>query len=313
MPIIVLCKACGFKLEIPDEFAGKKAKCGNCGDPFRVPGGEPAKPPSPMVRPLANASIDELVAELRRRGHSGMIALVDVSQYGVSSLQDLLDSGDHLGPGLTISTTEPLDAENQQRFLTVLADGVKRLADPAAAAEQDAYYEPFDLKGDALGMTLTEFKHKYARDVPGSPQPAPFCSDKAAGFRVPELMTEAWHHAARIVHARIEYPSEGRSPSLAGIETSLLLYQFIDGRLFQILALFEASGFPQVISTFRRKYGPPSQEGGERKRLVWTRMASTLEVVNGRISPAEPAQMRMYYDDLLSEALSRQPRSGGDI
>ncbi|MEM6798602.1 MAG: hypothetical protein AAF589_03730, partial [Planctomycetota bacterium] len=174
-------------------------------------------------------------------------------------------------------------------------------------------YEPFDLKGDPLGMSLAEFKTKYAREVPGHSQPAPFCSDQAAGFQVPELMTEAWHHTAGIVHARIEYPTEHRPPSVAGAPAELLLYQFLDGRLFQIIALFSAADFPQVSGALRRKYGPPGEDSGERKRLVWTRMASTLEVVNGRISPAEPAQMRICYDDLLSEAMSRRPDSGGDI
>ncbi|MEM6799356.1 MAG: hypothetical protein AAF589_07560, partial [Planctomycetota bacterium] len=128
MAIKVLCNACGFKLEIPEEFAGKKAKCGNCGELFRVPGPPPSgvTPPS---RPLARATTDEIVAELRARGCSGLLALVDLQQYSMNSLSDLLDSGEHLSSGLSISTTEPLSTDDQERLLSVIADGVKRIAD----------------------------------------------------------------------------------------------------------------------------------------------------------------------------------------
>ena len=321
MSIQVLCNACRFKLEIPDEFAGKKAKCGNCGAAFRVPSSarspsSPAASAAPSAvskRLLSTASLEEIVAEVKRRGRAALLATVDLSKYGVHSLADLLDSGDHLGAGLSFCTTEPLDAESQQRLLAVLGDGLKRLSNPAAAAEQDAYYEPFDFKGDPLGMTLAEFKHKYARDIPGSSQPAPFCSDRGGGFRIPELHTEAWHNAAGIVHARIELPSEHSPPSFAGVASELLLYQFLDGRLFQITALFPSEGFPMVTDAIRRKYGPPSAERQEPRQLEWKRMASTIELTNGRISPPSPSQLRIYYDDLLDEALSREPRVSEDI
>jgi len=312
MPIQVLCNACQFKLEIPDEFAGKKAKCGNCGAPFRVPSSR-REPAAVAKKLLTTASLEEIIAEVKRRGHAALLATVDLSKYGVGSLSDLLDSGDHLGPGLGFCTTEPLDAESQQRLLAVLGDGLKRLSNPVAAAEQDAYYEPFDFKGDPLGMTLADFKHKYAREIPGSSQPAPFCSDRGGGFRIPELHTEPWHNAAGIVHARVELPSEHTPPSFAGVEAELLLYQFLDGRLFQITALFPSEGFPSVTDAIRRKYGSPTTERQEPRQLEWKRMACTVELTNGRISPPSPSQLRMYFDDLLEEALAREPSISSDI
>ncbi|MEM6331298.1 MAG: hypothetical protein AAF790_13765 [Planctomycetota bacterium] len=312
MTINVLCKACGFKLEIPGEFAGKRAKCGNCGELFRVPAASTGGAVAAM-KPLGHATAEEMFLELRRRGGAGILAMIDLSQYGLRSLADLLDAGEHASLGLTVLATERLTAEQQERLLAVLADGVHRAANPKEAAEHDAYYEPFDFKGDPLGMTLAEFKQKHAREVPGHPHPAPFCSDQTGAFRVAELMTEPWYKSAGIVHARLEYPSENRPPSIAGVETEILIYQFLDGRLYQISAWFPAGGFPQVSGALRRKYGPPSEQSQDSSRLVWTRMASTLELCNGRISPAEPASMRICYDDLLREATARKPDVGGDI
>lgn len=317
MPIQVICQACRFTLEIPDEFAGKKAKCGNCGEPFRVPGGPAAGPvanaPPPLKRLLGEASLLEIWNELRRRGLQGLLTSIDLPKYNVRSLADLLESGEPLNKGLQLETTEPLNVDQTRRLLELIGDGLSRMADPTSAAEQDSYYDPFSFKGDPLGMTLSEFKSKYARTVPGSPNPAPFCSDQGGGFPVPDLLTEAWHHHAGIVHARIEYPVENRPPTFAGVEAELLLYQFLDGRLFQVVALFGSEKFPHVAATLRNKYGEAAQENQEPRQLIWKRLASSLELTKGRISPRTPSQLRVYFDDLVAEASSRRPSHGGDI
>lgn len=318
MPIQVQCQACRFALEIPDEFAGKKAKCGNCGEPFRVPGGQAAASPAvdlppPVRRLLTDATLPDIWNELRRRGLQGMLASIDLPKYNVRSLAELLESGESLGDGLQLQTTEPLDLEQSRKLLELIGEGLSRIADPKSASEQDAYYEPFSFKGDPLGMPLSDFKLKYRRDVPGNPNPAPFCSDQGGGFPVPDLLTEAWHHQAGIVHARIEYPVENRSPTFAGIEAELLLYQFLDGRLFQVIALFGTEHFPNVADTLRNKYGEPAQQIQEPRQLIWKRLASSLELTKGRISPRSPSQLRIYFDDLVNEASRRRPSHGGDI
>ena len=308
MPIRVRCQACGATLTIPEEFAGKKAQCGSCSAPFRVPSLTVA-PQAPTRRYLDNASIEEMLAELHKRGVAGVLAIVDVHQYDLGTLAELIESGRELARGVNLSSTEQLSADQLRDFITALGGFANQQAAPQGQTADDAYYEPFDFKGDKLGMSLGEFKQKYARQVPGTNLIAPFCSDKATGFRVKELLSEAWHTAAGIIHARLEYPSEERPSTIAGAEADLVLYQFLDGRLFQVSAWFAAQHFPNVASALRRKYGPPETEGSNPTHLAWKRIASSLEVTGGRISPAEPATFRIYFDDLVAEATSREPRS----
>jgi hypothetical protein len=56
------CKGCGQKLKVPEDMAGKKARCPSCGDPVKIPGGSapassperpPAKTPPPSRPPSA--------------------------------------------------------------------------------------------------------------------------------------------------------------------------------------------------------------------------------------------------------------------
>src|SRR5262249_57111993 len=57
------CKGCGQKLKVPDDMAGKRARCPSCGDPVKVPGASAAAsspersppatpPPRPRPAPL---------------------------------------------------------------------------------------------------------------------------------------------------------------------------------------------------------------------------------------------------------------------
>ncbi len=48
MPIETICQGCARKLRVPDEHAGKKARCPQCGMIYVVPGSVDARSPSPV-------------------------------------------------------------------------------------------------------------------------------------------------------------------------------------------------------------------------------------------------------------------------
>src|SRR5262249_35037116 len=127
----------------------------------------------------------------------------------------------------------------------------------------------FELKGDRLGMSIEDFKKKYARFTNDGRQDLPICSDQGWGGGRVDLHSEAWHRHAVIIHARIDNPAEDNSPTIGGLKTDLLLYHFVDGKLFRISAYFATDQFHVVSEAVLKKYGPPSHEIKQPRQLVW--------------------------------------------
>ena len=55
MPISFACN-CGKRYKTPDDSAGKKLRCKNCGEAVRVPGGKPRKPSGSTPVPVKPAA-----------------------------------------------------------------------------------------------------------------------------------------------------------------------------------------------------------------------------------------------------------------
>lgn len=75
--ILVTCPGCGKRLNVKDEYAGRKAKCPNCGtilviptlstaaaSPIPTPPGAPAAPPTPSVVPHSGSSDGDFSAAI---------------------------------------------------------------------------------------------------------------------------------------------------------------------------------------------------------------------------------------------------------
>ena len=79
MPIVTACQGCGQKLSVPDEFAGRVARCPQCKQVYTVPSPEPPQPEYAITSelwlmrsedgkdygPVAKTELDRWVAEGR--------------------------------------------------------------------------------------------------------------------------------------------------------------------------------------------------------------------------------------------------------
>ncbi len=200
---------------------------------------------------------------------------------------------------------DPIVSSNQEMREEIVTDqGLQ----PAQVLKE------FSLKGDTLGvMTLQDFKEKYRRSSTVCNRVLPLCSDERPGFAFHELLGEEWHHMAGIIHGRVELPSENLSPTIAGVKTDYLIYQFLDEKLFQITGVFNTDSFHEVAHALRKKFGPAISEGEENRKLLWWTLDCSIELQFGRLRPREPAIVRYYHDDLLEEASGRKKRLVKDI
>lgn len=303
MAIQLECPGCQAVLQIADELAGRQGRCIHCGHQVTVPGVPDA--PAVPASPLSGVSPQAMVQELHRRGESALLLLFEPAADGSYNLADVPEGS------LRCIVTEDID---QQRFAQVLDGfakrfvGKKKNGGPGGTSDQ-----PFDLKGDRLGMTLDEFKRKYARSVAGNPQRLPLCSDEAWGADRASLQIEPWHQTAGIVHARVDLPAEDDSPTIAGVKTELVLYQFVDGRLFRILAHFPTDLFHVVSKALVDKYGAAARETKEPRQLEWENRVSSIALARGTVHPPEPSTLQLIHKTLAQTASARVPKAAEDI
>ncbi|HEY4235216.1 MAG TPA: hypothetical protein VGM76_17425 [Lacipirellulaceae bacterium] len=318
-------------LQVEEALAGKQGKCIHCGHRIVVPAqsgmaatAPPLPPPPPApVQFLTEASPESMVRELFDRSKS---ALLLVFEPGDDESYDLADVPDNK---LKCIATEDI---NQARFAALVASFSKRFAPRRLAAATPASPQAdfgqsdaqsgggpasgdplFELKGDRLGMTLEEFKKRYARFTNDGRQDLPICSDQGWGGGRTDLHGEAWHRQAGIVHARIDNPSEDNSPTIAGLKTDLLLYHFVDGQLFRISAFFATDQFHVVSDAVLKKYGPPTREIRQPRELIWENDAAWVDLLRGSVHPRTASTLNLVHKQLLALAESRAPKGAADI
>jgi len=132
-------------------------------------------------------------------------------------------------------------------------------------AQIDEEHRPYELKGDRLGMTLQMFKAKYYREMGQGENPAPFCSDRTPHIDICTLLYKAEYAKAGIVHASTTFPYEAsglrpNKPTIAGVPAELFVYQFVDGKLYEITIFFDQADFDQVMEALKAKYGEPTRK-----------------------------------------------------
>lgn len=313
MSILLTCPTCGVTLRLAEAMAGRQGACRECGASFRVPKNAEANRP-PEERPIGKASLDEITQELGRRGLTAIISVVG--------------GADGTSRGADHYTTEPMDEQRLKRLFSAWSgvptpaledsarpDSPLEENPPASTGEKgdEPADDDFAFKGDALGCTLAEFRMRHEREAPGRRRRMPWCSDETPDAATRDLMSESWHAGVGIVHARIDLPEENASPTIANVATELVIYQFVDGKLFQITGFFSPEGFSKIHAALRERYGEPQHESDSPRVLQWWKDNTSLELINGRIHPLEPGVFRFYHDELLAEASERKPPADLDL
>jgi hypothetical protein len=261
-----------------------------------------------------------MVRELHDREKSALLLVFEPSPEGSYDLADVPDAK------LKCIATEDI---TPQRFAQLVSSFGKRFAPrkPAPAPvkppepsvigqlsgtplDPDA---PYELKGDQLGMGLANFKQKYARFTPDGRQDLPICSDQGWGLGKAELHSETWHRRASIVHARIDHPNDDNSPTIAGVKTDLLLYQFVDGQLFRISAFFATDLFHLVSEAVTKKFGTPAYEAKQPREFGWENAVSRIVLTRGTVHPRTPSTLHLIHKALLEVVESRIPHGAADI
>jgi hypothetical protein len=305
MPIQIECPGCKSLLQVPDELAGKQGKCVQCGHKLTVPG-RASGGGGGLSPTLFEATPESMVRELFRRQQSAMLLVFPTPSDGSYDLANVPDEE------LKCIATEDV---NQPRFAELAASFAKRYgprkrgASGSSPSIEDLLY---DIKGDRLSMSLEEFKQKYARSGEGGFK-LPLCSDTAWGANKASLHAEPWHRQAGIVHARIDMPAEDNSPTVAGVKTELLLYQFIDGKLFRVVAYLPTDQFHLVSEAAIKKYGPATRESQRPRQLIWDNPIASVILTRGSVHPRESSTMELFYKQLAELAASRMPTGAADI
>lgn len=322
MSIGLECPGCKTPFAVDDSLAGRRATCKVCGSKIVIPGVGQSSLGSNIAGPraisvaisLAEATPKQIVAELARRKVSAVLAYSDPDNAAQATAGDLLDSDASARRTLSCLKTNDLTDDHVCSLLSRLAEQAKR--EQAVRVASDGVTntsEMFELKGDWLGMTLEEFKHKHRRELPQLGRIMPWCSDETPGRDIPDLMAEAWHSNAGIVNCRLDLPAENNSMSIAQEKTESVIYQFIDGKLFQIEARFPTPAFHRVLEALNKKFGKPVSESQSPRSIEWWSMSATIELRFGSIRPARPAVLRFYHDALFQLALKRVPSHTQDI
>lgn len=312
MKIEVQCDGCKSTIRVRKELAGRSGSCAKCGSTINIPklpGGESFS--ELKTRRLEDATPEEMVLELRRRRQRAILTLLDGTGQTTPQSSDL--SSSPLGSAPVSLGADQIDPELLVELYGKLRESAERQVVAKGVEESEDDEEVFDLKGNKLGMSLADFKAKHARRVPGLDQPLPWCSDEAPGQRIGDLFAEPWHFDAGIVHARTEHPSEETSPTIAGVDADLILYQFIDGQLFQITAFFPNDGYHLVAEALSSKFGKPLKESLTPRKKHWWSMSSSIDLSFGAIDPPQPAMVSFYHDRLRKLAGQRTPGRSDDL
>lgn len=331
------CPSCKAVLQVEEALAGKQGKCIHCGHKIIVPSKSgPALsvpvPPPPPVPFLTEASPEAMIRELHERRKSALLLVFEPSPEGSYDLADVADASIKCvaTEDITLERFGQLVTSFSRRFAprrptataTPAEAGSAAAATPAApqgsmvgklSGTAQGPDEPYEIKGDQLGMSMADFKAKYARFTPDGRQDLPICSDMPGYIGKSDLHGEAWHRKANIVHARVDNPLEENSPTVAGVKTDLFLYQFVDGHLFRISAWFATDLFHVVSEAVLNKFGKPTTEVKQPRQLIWENNVSKIELTRGTVHPRTYSTLHLVHTQLMALAASRAPRASEDI
>lgn len=325
------CGHCGARIQVQEQRVGTQGKCPSCKELIKVPNSnQKSEEPGQQIC-LAQASLENILAEVQSRGYGGILLTFSAPKANPGNVESL-----------RVTYSENLSDQQVRKVLAHVAAMAEKTERPDLPTHTSA--EPYDFKGDQLGMSLVKFKSKYRRKADGDPRYLPFSSDEDSQQRVEaladtlgadhplvklhksesklnepnsSLLEEPWHRSAGIVSCRKEYPFElmsGRKrETVAGVSTEVVVYRFIEDQLYQIVILFDTRDYEMVESAFIQKYGATERESKRPRKLFWNNGVSTIALFRGRISPSEHSQVIFGHDSLWSKASANSPSPTDDI
>jgi len=182
VPIRITCPGCQSILDVKDALAGHQRACPKCGGLIQVPAGGAA---NPSQRLLVDASGVEMVEELSRRKRSAVLVVFETPGSESYEL--------HKQSNANVRCYRTADMSDRQLMQALQGLGQmtqgKRTNKGGIGLGARGEPEPFELKGDRLGIHLDDFKAKYARQL-GAGMSAPFCSDSFPGQALQALHAE---------------------------------------------------------------------------------------------------------------------------
>jgi predicted Zn finger-like uncharacterized protein len=304
------CPACGAVLRVGAEKLGQHGKCPKCGQSLVVPAEDQrssSAEATASATSLRQATPEQMVAELTRRRQGALLTV-----FGTLPTQPLKLDALFAGQ-VRCYATQGMDTGDVRQVLTRMAQSGQtsdRLQIHAGSAPEASQLH--SLKGDVLGMRLEDFKKKYHRKSTIGVT-LPWCSDATPKQLHRELLSEAWHHRAGIVHARVDFPAEQNSPTIGSVKTNLLLYQFLDGRLFRITAFFDTDWLHMVREAIEGKYGPPTQEVKDPLELHWDNGITALQLIRGSIRPKKASLLHCVHHQWLKIMKKRSETMASDL
>jgi len=224
-----------------------------------------------------------MVRELHRRQHSAILLIFPA--FGRRQLRPL----ECADAELKCIATEDI---NQARFAQV----VRRFCQAIRAAKKEPIRRQLghrgrcpatsstSSRGDRLGISLEEFKGKYNRSGEGG-QRLPICSDTAWAPNKASLESETWHQAAKIIHARIDLPTENNSPPLPR-QNRVAALPLHRRQAFRITAKLPTDQFHLVSEAAVKKYGPVTRETQKPRQLIWENPLASVVLTRGNGAPA---------------------------
>jgi hypothetical protein len=182
--------------------------------------------------------------------------------------------------------------------------------------------QPYDLKGDRLGMTLEDFRIVHLGKGSGS-DVLPWCSDTRPGKEISTLLSETWYDQAGLINCRLDFPYQDLpGPTIAGVNTDMLIYHFVDGQLYQITAWLPHSGFSEVKNAYVEKLGRPTAEDASTyqnafgakfsgETLTWKNGVSAMLLVE-RNGSVNDSAIYFVHTALHKKAEGRKPKARVD-
>lgn len=196
--------------------------------------------------------------------------------------------------------------------------------------------QPYDIKGDKLGMSLEEFKKHHYSFHAGSPKlhvpdsTGPFCTDRADS----EMFLSADEAAAGVVScypawsvyrpglANLNRATHAEAETLANVELQGIAFHFYKGQLFKIIVIFPAEGYDIMKVAFAEKFGAPviiphelqnaygAKFDGEESN--WTNGVSSIQMKR-RASDLSTGGMVMLLPDIQKQVEAAMPKKPKDL